>query len=104
MTSLVGIRGKQTVQRISIRFPEREGQSRIFQYKTHSLFIPARPLVKFFKEPASGCAKIFHKHPLLLVGYVPNVGERGLPCPTQDVSPATQDMSRATQKAAARMQ
>ena len=29
MTTLVGIVGKQTVQRISIRFPKREGQSRI---------------------------------------------------------------------------
>jgi hypothetical protein len=29
MTSLIAIVGKQTVQRISIRFPKREGQSRI---------------------------------------------------------------------------
>ena len=103
MTLSVAIGGKRTVQR-SIRFPEREGQSRIFQYKTHPLFIPARPLVQLC-EQASGCrAQVLHKYPLLLVGYVPNVGERGLSCPTQDVSPATQDMSRATQKAAARMQ
>lgn len=59
LASFIRIGGKRTVQR-SIRFPEREGQSRIFQYKTHLLFIQARPLVKSPQKSSSGCAQVFH--------------------------------------------
>lgn len=145
MTSPVLIGGKRTVQRISIRFPKREGQSRIsirFQAvergcssaasaiwtrlgvahsisaalrvvagfieirqavsQSHTLSSMARPLVKFRKQASGCCTKVFHTSPLSFVGYVPSVGERGLPCPTQEVSISTQDMSPATQDAAAR--
>ena len=49
--------GKQIAQRVSIRFPEREGQSRI---RILSLSIPARPLLKNPQKSSSSSAQVFH--------------------------------------------